>query len=132
MPSCAPASMSEMFSIAPQRGLRAARALLGARLDCAAPRGDERELRADEERVEHEQQHADGEGEESLIVVVVVVVLGRTDLHPQAVDAQGSIPRTSRRICLRAPSSSRASNSTASPTRGTRPSRSVTRPASVS
>ena len=64
MPSCAPGEHERDVLHGAQRGLRAARALLGARLDRAAPGGDECELRADEERVQREQHEADGEGEE--------------------------------------------------------------------
>ncbi len=56
MPSWLTPITSEMFSIAAQRGLGHPRAGLGARLDLAAPRRDQRELGAHEERVAEQQE----------------------------------------------------------------------------
>ena len=133
MPSCAPASMSEMFSIA-RSAVFARREPSWARGSTVLRRAEISANSAPTKNALHTSSRTPMARARRSLIRRRPRRRARADRPPSAGGRRAGHPSRAprRRICLRAPSSSRASNSTASPTRGTRPSRSVTRPASVS
>src|SRR5262249_55619863 len=105
------------------------RAGLGQRLDLAPPSGHDGELRADEERVAEQREGRDQQADPG----------AHTGPRPAPTWSPAAAPgagwkrrRSTRRPSMRSTRSRPPSTSTSSPTDGTRPSRAMTKPPTVS